>query len=93
MMVGTVETSETFLKEILLIVCHLVRLVYYSHLKAMVEFFKTDAHVPLYEEDDCDISTTSYWPFEWKNFYAKLPYDYDVVQLAVLILHHSFKNA
>ena len=35
----------------------------------MVEFLKTDAPCALMMEDDCDISTASYWPFEWKNFY------------------------
>ena len=35
-------------------------------------------------EDDCDISTGSYWGFTWKDFYSKLPYDYDVVQLAII---------
>ena len=55
-----------------------------SHLRAMVEFLKTDSSCALIMEDDCDISTASYWPFEWKNFYAKIPYDYDVIQLAVI---------
>ena len=70
-----------------------------SHLKAMVEFLKTDASCALMMEDDCDISTASYWPFEWKNFYAKIPYDYDVIQLAVinpasvhLQMHKRFVN-
>ena len=26
----------------------------------------------------------SHWPFTWKEFNAKVPYDYDVVQLAVI---------
>ena len=70
-----------------------------SHLKAIKEFLKTDAPCALILEDDCDISTTSYWPFIWKDFYSKIPYDYDVIQLAVinpmsvyLQLHRRFVN-
>jgi len=37
-----------------------------SHLKAMVEFLKTDAPCALVMEDDCDISTASYWPLNGK---------------------------
>ena len=55
-----------------------------SHLKALKEFLKTDAPCAIIMEDDCDISTVSYWGFTWKDFYAKLPYDYDVVQLAII---------
>ena len=53
-----------------------------SHLKALKEFLKTDSPCALIMEDDCDISTASYWGFNWKDFYAKIPYDYDVIQLA-----------
>ena len=35
-------------------------------------------------EDDCDIGTVQHWPFSWKDFYRKTPYDYDVIQLAVI---------
>ena len=35
-------------------------------------------------EDDCDISTVSHWNFNWKDFYSKLPYDWDVIQLAII---------
>ena len=70
-----------------------------SHLKAMKKFLETDAPCALMMEDDCDISTVSHWPFTWKDFYAKVPYDYDVVQLAIinpsqisLKLHKRFVN-
>jgi GR25 family glycosyltransferase involved in LPS biosynthesis len=71
-----------------------------SHLKAMKHFLETsDAPCALMMEDDCDISTMSYWQFSWKDFYRKVPYDYDVVQLAVINpasihmkLHHRFVN-
>ena len=55
-----------------------------SHLNAMKMFLETDAPCALMVEDDCDISTITYWPFTWKEFNAKVPYDYDVVQLAVI---------
>ena len=55
-----------------------------SHLKAMKEFLKTDAPCAIMMEDDCDISTAFYWGFTWKDFYAKIPYDYDVLQLAII---------
>ena len=55
-----------------------------SHLKALKEFLKTDAPCALIMEDDCDISTVSYWGFTWKDFYSKIPYDYDVIQLAII---------
>ena len=55
-----------------------------SHLKAMKMFLETDAPCALMMEDDCDISTAFHWGFTWKDFYAKVPYDYDVVQLAII---------
>ena len=70
-----------------------------SHLKAMKKFLETDAPCALMLEDDCDISTVSHWPFTWKDFYSKVPYDYDVIQLAIinpasvhLKLHRRFVN-
>ena len=50
-------------------------------------------------EDDCDIGTVSSWGFTWKDFYARIPYDYDVIQLAIINpaevhmkLHRRFVN-
>ena len=70
-----------------------------SHLKAMKEFLKTDAPCAIMMEDDCDISTVFYWGFTWKDFYAKIPYDWDVVQLAIICtgalhvrIHKRFVN-
>ena len=71
-----------------------------SHLKAMVHFLETsDAPCALMMEDDCDISTITYWPFTWKEFNAKVPYDYDVIQLVIICtgnlhvaLHKRFVN-
>ena len=55
-----------------------------SHLKAMKMFLETDAPCALMMEDDCDISTAFHWGFTWKDFYSKIPYDYDVIQLAII---------
>ena len=70
-----------------------------SHLKALKEFLKTDAPCAIIMEDDCDLSPVAHWGFNWKDFYAKLPYDYDVVQLAIICtgplhvrLHKRFVN-
>ena len=70
-----------------------------SHLNAMKMFLETDAPCALMMEDDCDISTAFHWSFSWKDFYAKIPYDYDVVQLAIINpasvhvqLHRRFVN-
>ena len=35
-------------------------------------------------EDDCDLSTVTYWTFVWKDLTSKLPPDWDIVQLAVI---------
>ena len=70
-----------------------------SHLKAMKEFLKTDAPCAIMMEDDCDLGTAAHWPFTWKDFFCKIPYDYDVIQLAVinpaaihLQMHKRFVN-
>ena len=70
-----------------------------SHLKAMKEFLKTDALCAIIMEDDCDIGTVFHWSFTWKDFFCKVPYDYDVIQLAIinpaqvhLQLHRRFVN-
>ena len=71
-----------------------------SHLKMLKTWLEeSDDPCLLVMEDDCDLSVVKHWPFTWKDFYAKLPYDYDVVQLAIinpasvyLQLHRRFVN-
>ena len=71
-----------------------------SHLKALKYFLdNSDSPCALIMEDDCDLDTVKYWGFAWKDFYSKVPYDYDVVQLAIisttsihLKLHKRFVN-
>ena len=57
-----------------------------SHLKALkhwVDNYPEEEYL-IVMEDDCDISTAGYWGFTWRDFAAKLPYHFDVVQLAVI---------
>lgn len=71
-----------------------------SHLKAIQYWYETsDSPCALIMEDDCDLEVVKYWPFTWKDFYSKLPFDYDLIQLAVinpgrmhLQLHKRFAN-
>jgi len=71
-----------------------------SHLKALKYYLEnSDTPYAIIMEDDCDISTVKHWPFTWKDFFCKVPYDYDVVQLAVinpatvhLKMHRRFVN-
>ena len=71
-----------------------------SHLKLLKEWLdETDEPMLLVMEDDCDISTVSHWPFSWRDFQSQLPYDFDVVQLAIINpssvtvrLHRRFVN-
>ena len=71
-----------------------------SHLKALKHFIdESDAPCAIIMEDDCDIGTALYWRFTWKDFFCKVPYDYDVIQLAIinpasvhLQLHRRFVN-
>jgi len=73
-----------------------------SHLKAMKFWLENSDESEKYcvvMEDDCDISTMSYWGFTWREFFSALPYHWDVIQLAVINpievnvrLHHRFVN-
>tara|TARA_B100001250_G_scaffold249119_1_gene214163 strand:- start:35 stop:844 length:810 start_codon:yes stop_codon:yes gene_type:complete len=71
-----------------------------SHLKALKYFIdNSDSPCALIMEDDCDLGTAAHWPFTWRDFYSKTPYDYDVVQLAIINpaqinvqLHKRFVN-
>ena len=70
-----------------------------SHLKAIKMFLDTDAPYAIMMEDDCNLDTVHYWNFNWNDFVAHLPYDWDVVQLAIICtgdihvkLHRRFVN-
>lgn len=71
-----------------------------SHLKAIKHWLDTsDSEVAIFMEDDIDLSTVSYWNFTWDQFYHKIPYNWDCVQLAIICtgplhvnLHKRFVN-
>ena len=70
-----------------------------SHLKALTKFLETDAPCALIVEDDLDLQVVRCWNFTWKDFYSLIPYDYDVIQLAIICtgslhvaLHKRFVN-
>ena len=71
-----------------------------SHLKAIKHWYETsDTQFSLIVEDDVDFSLVSNWNFTWADLCSKLPYDWDVVQLAIIStgdihiqLHQRFVN-
>tara|TARA_B100002019_G_scaffold269871_1_gene263013 strand:- start:441 stop:1238 length:798 start_codon:yes stop_codon:yes gene_type:complete len=71
-----------------------------SHLKAIKHWYETsDSPYAIIMEDDCSLETVQYWNFTWKDFVAQLPYDWDVVQIAIIStgdiqvkLHKRFVN-
>ena len=70
-----------------------------SHLKAIKEFLKTDAPYAVMMEDDCALDLVRFWNFTWDDFVSRIPYDWDVVQLAVICtgdihikIHKRFVN-
>ena len=71
-----------------------------SHLKAIKHWYDTsDSQFALIMEDDIDLDLVKFWNFSWNEFMANLPYDWDVVQLAIICtgsihvkLHKRFVN-
>ena len=71
-----------------------------SHLKAVKHWYETsDSPYAIIVEDDLDLQLARFWNFTWSDFVAKLPYDWDVVQLAIICtgnlhvqLHKRFVN-
>ena len=71
-----------------------------SHLKAMKYYLETsDSPYAIIMEDDCSLDLVRFWNFKWNELYAHFPYDYDVVQLAIICtgdihvrLHKRFVN-
>ena len=56
-----------------------------SHLKAIKYWMETsDSPCAIIAEDDLNLSVVSHWNFSWKDFYSLIPYDYDVLQLAII---------
>ena len=56
-----------------------------SHLKSIKYWYDTsDSPYAIIMEDDCDLSIVKYWSFTWKDFLSKVPYCWDVLQLAII---------
>lgn len=56
-----------------------------SHLKAIKHWMDTsDSPYAIMMEDDCSLETVSYWNFTWREFISKVPYAWDVVQIAII---------
>jgi hypothetical protein len=71
-----------------------------SHLKAIKHYLDTsDSPYAVIMEDDCSLDLVRYWNFTWSDFYGHFPYDWDVVQIAIIStgdihvkLHKRFVN-
>ena len=71
-----------------------------SHLKALKHFLDTsDAPYAVIMEDDCDLDIVKNWNFSWSDFISKVPYCWDVIQLAIICtgdivvpIHNRFVN-
>ena len=71
-----------------------------SHLKALKHYLETsDKPYAVIMEDDCSLELVKYWNFTWSDFYANFPYDWDVIQIAIICtgdihvrLHKRFVN-
>ena len=71
-----------------------------SHLKAIKHWYETsDSQYAIMMEDDCSLDLVRYWNFTWQDFYANIPYDWDIVQIAIICtgdihvkLHKRFVN-
>ena len=71
-----------------------------SHLKAIKHWYETsDSPYAVIMEDDCNLDLVKYWNFTWDDFYSRVPYDWDVIQLAIICtgniyvsLHKRFVN-
>tara|TARA_Y100000766_G_scaffold245123_1_gene224790 strand:- start:389 stop:1192 length:804 start_codon:yes stop_codon:yes gene_type:complete len=71
-----------------------------SHLKAMKYYLETsDSPYAIMMEDDCSLDLVKFWNFKWSELHGHFPYDWDVVQLAIICtgdihvrLHKRFVN-
>jgi hypothetical protein len=71
-----------------------------SHLKAIEYWYNnSDSPYAIIMEDDCNMDIVRYWNFTWEDFISRVPYDWDVVQLAIICtgdihvkIHKRFVN-
>ena len=55
-----------------------------SQLKAIKQIYESGEPYAIMMEDDCNLDLVRFWNFTWKDFYCKLPYDWDVCQIAII---------
>ena len=55
-----------------------------SHLNAIKQFYETGEPYAIMMEDDCSLDLVKFWNFTWKDFYSRIPYDWDVCQIAII---------
>ena len=56
-----------------------------SHLKAIKHYLETsDSPYAIMMEDDVSLDLGRFWNFSWTDFMRKIPYDWDVVQVAII---------
>ena len=61
-----------------------------SHLLAIRNWLiDTDEPYGFFAEDDIDFSISEYWNFEWKDFFARFPSDWSVMQLSLVREHYT----
>ena len=60
---------------------------------------ETDEPYAIMMEDDCSLDLVRFWNFTWKDFYGRIPYDWDVVQISIICtgdihvkIHKRFVN-
>ena len=71
-----------------------------SHLKAIKHWMETsDSPYAIMMEDDCALDLAQCWNFTWQDAISRFPYDWDVVQLAIICtgdlhvkIHKRFVN-
>jgi len=62
-------------------------------------FLETDEPYCILMEDDVSLDLVRFWNFTWRDFYVKIPYDWDVCQIAIICtgdihikIHKRFVN-
>ncbi len=56
-----------------------------SHLKAIKYWIEaSESPYAIIMEDDIDLQPAKFWNFTWGDIIAKIPYDYDVIQLTII---------
>ncbi len=57
-----------------------------SHLKAIKYWYdNSDTPYAVFMEDDCIIDNARYWSFTWQEFLSRVPYNFDCLQLCLIV--------